>query len=489
MERLGLLILVIILSLPVFSQKKEVSNEYEIKFKINGVKDTVVYFGYHFGDKKYVIDTTKIDHYGNAVFSGDKRLHRGIYLVVMPSQNMNYFEVLIGNDEAFFSIETDTADYVQNMKIKGSQENIVFNQYQREMGRYQRERMKIEKEYTEANNNPEEQERLRERMKFLNEEREAYMNKMITDYPDFFFSKILNSLIDVKIPESPKDENGNDIDPNFQYFYFKDHFFDNIDFSEEGMLRTPIYEDKLNYYFARMVVQSPDSLIKETHDIINRTYEGGDSLMFQYTLSRLFNIYDTSKIMGYDAVFVAIAEDWYLSGKATWADSTLLAKISERVEKITPNKIGNVAPDLVRMQSIDDKYYSLHQIPGDYTVMVFWEPGCGHCKKEVPKLMSELRDTLHKYNVSVFAVYTQYDKEEWKKFLDEKNIYEKNWYNVWDGPYPHSNFRNFYDIYSTPVIFVLDKDKKIIGKRLGVESIKGFLDFYIKKEEFEKNNK
>jgi hypothetical protein len=73
--------------------------------------------------------------------------------------------------------------------------------------------------------------------------------------------------------------------------------------------------------------------------------------------------------------------------------------------------------------------------------------------------------------------YTQYDKEEWKVFLDDKDLHEDGWMNIWDGPYPHSNYRDFYDIYSTPVVYVLDKNKKIIGKRINVENIKDLIEF------------
>jgi thioredoxin-related protein len=173
---------------------------------------------------------------------------------------------------------------------------------------------------------------------------------------------------------------------------------------------------------------------------------------------------------------VSIAEDWYLNGKASWADTTLLGKMRERVEKITPNKLGALAYNMQRMQSYDDKYWNMHNVNAKYLVLIFYEPSCGHCKKEVPKLVKEYTDTLKDMGVKVFAVYTQYDKEEWHKFINEKGMDIDGWYNVWDGPYPHSNFRNYYDIYSTPLIFVLDKDKKIIAKRIGVENIKEFLE-------------
>jgi len=44
------------------------------------------------------------------------------------------------------------------------------------------------------------------------------------------------------------------------------------------------------------------------------------------------------------------------------------------------------------------------------------------------------------------------------------------------------NFRDIYDIYSTPVVLVLDKDKKILGKRIGVEQIEEFISDMEKRE-------
>ena len=292
---------------------------------------------------------------------------------------------------------------------------------------------------------------------------------------------------DIEIPDAPKDENGVITDSTFQYRYYKEHYFDNIDFSESGLLRTPIFEGKLDYYFEKMIVPLPDSLIPESSKIITKAFEAGDSLMFQYTASHLLHYFETSKIMGYDAVFVAIAEEWYISGKATWTDTTFMAKLVERVKKITPTTLGSIAYNLERMQSIDDKYYTLQQIQADYTVLVYYEPHCGHCKKEVPKLMQYYRDTLKDMNVKIFAVYTQYDKEEWNEFINDKDLKEDGWMNIWDGPYPHSQFRDFYDIYSTPVIYVLDKDKRIIGKRINVENIGDLIDYDKRRIEREKN--
>ncbi len=457
---------------------------YEIKVKVNGVADTVMYLGHHFGEKKYVIDTAQVDSKGNCVFKGEKDLNRGIYIVVMPSQNMTYFEIVIG-DEQKFSVETDVAHPVNNMKVKGSKENKIFNEYQRKMSVLQEQNANLHSAKTKYSEIPDSVESINERLAEVGKDRHEFIMQMIEKNKNTFWSKVLLSMVDIDIPEPPRDDEGNITDSTFQWQYFKKHFFDNIDFNEQGLLRTPIFEGKLTYFFEKMVVPTPDSLIPETDRIIQMAYDG-DTLMFRFVAAHLLNYFETSKVMGFDEVFVHIAEQWYLSGKTYWGDSTFMEKLTERVLKISPNIIGNIAPDLAKMQTFEESYISLHMVDAEYTILMFYEPDCGHCKKEVPELFHKLQDTLADLGVKVFALYTQYEKEKWHEFIIDKDLIGNGWYNVWDGPYPHSNFRNFYDIYSTPVIFVLDKDKRIIAKRINMDSIADFIEFDKKRQENQK---
>jgi hypothetical protein len=43
-----------------------------------------------------------------------------------------------------------------------------------------------------------------------------------------------------------------------------------------------------------------------------------------------------------------------------------------------------------------------------------------------------------------------------------------------------TDFKNIYDIYSTPVMYILDENKKILAKRIGVEQVPDFFDNYFK---------
>jgi hypothetical protein len=50
-------------------------------------------------------------------------------------------------------------------------------------------------------------------------------------------------------------------------------------------------------------------------------------------------------------------------------------------------------------------------------------------------------------------------------------------------PNNETNFRKLYDIYSTPVIYLLDENKKILAKRLNIEQIKEFINDLEKKNQ------
>ncbi|MDR2009518.1 MAG: DUF5106 domain-containing protein [Bacteroidales bacterium] len=460
MKKLSILLITLFLWLTTYSQ------QYEIKVKVEGVDNTPVYLGHYLGEKAIIIDVANTDSTGYVVFRKDETLGKGMYLIMFPTLGMNYFEFLIA-DSQNISLDTKFPDF-EYMKIEGSEENRKFYEYKMKNKEFADSYIILQKELQMASS-MDEHKNVRTKMDSLDNLREEYMESIISEIPESFLAKVLNILIDIKVPEY--DENGERMNLSDLYMYYKDHYFDNVDFSEGGLVRTPVYESKLNNYINHMVMALPDSMIKETRQIIQYAYDGGDTLMFRYTSDHLLNIFDTSTAEGYDAVYAAIAEDWYLSGKATWADSISLFFISMKVGSISPLYIGKTAPDLNDMESTNNSSLSLSNIDAAYTVLVFYEPSYENCKDKIAELMELYRKELKKYDVKIFAVYTLYDKKNWLDFLQENNLYEEGWYNIWDGPLPHSGFKNNYNINELSVCFLLNREKKIIGKNIINEDI------------------
>ena len=445
---------------------------YDIKIKIAGLQDTVCYLGNHYGEKQYVRDTVRVDHNGWAEFKGNEELPGGIYLVVMP--NKTYFEILVTAEEQKFTIETDTADFVTKFEVKGSPENKLFNDHQRFIVKKSKDSQELRARYEASKDNKDSVKILKEKISAVDKEVKDYRLKLMADHPKSFMTKIVMAMRDPEVPESPKDDKGNVIDSAFAYHYYKAHYWDYVDFSDERLLRTPILQNKIKTYTTQLTPQIPDSIIVSVNLIIDKAEVNKE--VFKYCVSTLANYYETSNIMGFDKVFVNIAERYYLSDKAFWADDSLKKKIEERVNKIKPNILGTPAYNLI-MPDTGLKMHKLSDVVADYTVLVFWDPTCSHCKKELP-LLAAYYDSVKAtgLKLEVFAIGIESDIDLWKNYIKEHNL---KWINVSDL-YNNTHFRNYYDIYSTPVIYLLDDKKRIIAKRLDTEKLRDFLDNYRK---------
>lgn len=439
-------------------------NAYRIELKIENFKDNVCYLGYPYGDKKYLADTAEINSEGKFVFEGTKPLDGGLYFIYSP--NNLYFDLIVA--ETNFSLETDTLDYIKHMKTEGTLENEVFFEFQR----FMREKQKLAGELSEqlkVEGVQEEKDKIAAQLKEIDVEVKTFRSGIIEKYPETFVVKFIKATTSIEIPEAPKDENGEPLDPNFGYKYYKDHYFDNIDFSDSKILRTPIFYTKVDEYLEKMTVKHPDSIVSSAHTIIEKARANDD--VFRYCVVTITYKYETSNIMGMDAVFVDLSESYYLSGDAFWADSTLVAKITDRVGRLKPNLLGKQAPKMILLDTLL-KPVSLYSLKSDFTVLYFYDPDCGHCKKKTPLLKKLYDEKLKAKGVKVVAANIKKDMDKWKKYIKEQDL---NWINLAD-PDLKSNFRYEYNIETTPQLYILDEQKKIIAKKLDVEQIEEFID-------------
>lgn len=452
----------LLLSAENFAQE----NAYRIEVKVDKFQGKVCYLGYPYGPKKYLADTAEINSEGKFVFEGNKPLDGGLYFIYSPAPESLYFDLIVAEPE--FSIETDTLDVITNMKTKGTLENEVFFNFQKFMRGKQIAGSELNEKLKSATDQ-EEKDKLTEQLKVLDGEVKSYRSNLIEKYPQTFAVTFIKSTIPVEVPEAPKDESGNVVDQNFAYLYYKQHYFDNIDFSDSRMLRTPNFHGKVEDYLEKMTVKHPDSIVASAHTIIEKSR--ANDKIFQYCVVNLTSKYETSNIMGMDAVFVDLADSYYLSGDAFWADSALTTKISDRVARLKPNLLGKQAPKMVLVDTLM-KPTSLYSLKSDYFVLYFYDPDCGHCKKKTPALKELYDSKLKALGVEVVATNIKKEVDPWKKYVREQDL---NWVNLAD-PQVRSNFRYEYNLETTPIIYILDSDKKIIAKKLDVEQIEGFIN-------------
>jgi thiol-disulfide isomerase/thioredoxin len=466
------LVLITFLSVIPLLSSGQLKNGYEIDITIRDLKDSTIYLAYHLGDKQYIKDTLKLDRTGHGILHGREKLPEGIYLVVLPGKR--YFEMLI-SDKQYFSLTCMYSDYFNTLRFTGSEENTAFVDYQKKWVSMQRRSSDISKRIQNNKQNNDSLKILGSMQKNQEESMKAYLKSVIKENNGSLLATLVRALLPIEIPEfsiPAGSANPDSLRWIMSYNYNKNHFFDNVDLTDEKLLRTPILYARLNSFFTTVLIQSPDSINKEIDKLIKKV--SPNYKIFQYVAVYLFNHFRESEIMGHDAVMVKLADDIYLSGKADWVTKEFKSDLKKQIDLIRPNLIGKKAENIV-MDSYKGIFVSLDDVEKDFTILYFWEPDCGHCKESTPKLKAYY-DKPKDYSLEVFAVCTTSDKAKWTKYIEDNKL---TWINGWD-PQRSSHYDFYYNVQSTPTVYVLDRKKKIIAKKLAVEEIGPFIDNYRK---------
>jgi thiol-disulfide isomerase/thioredoxin len=469
MRKVSVIILLLFISASSFSQLK---NGYEIDITILGLQDSSIYLAYHLGDKQYIKDTIRLDRNGHGVIAGQEALPQGIYMIVLPGKK--YFEMLVSKDQ-HFALSCSYNDYFNTLKFIGSDENSAFVEYQKKWLTMQQQGIAIAKRIQNNKQNSDSVKVLASIQKLQEDTMKKYLKTVIAANNENLLATLVNALLPLEVPEYSVPAgvtNPDSVKWIWNYNYNKDHFFDNLDLTDERLLRTPILQARLNAFFTNVVIQSPDSINKEIDRVIQKCKS--NYKVFQFVAVYLFNHFRESEIMGHDAVMVKLADDIYLSGKADWVSKEFKDDLRKQIDLIRPNLIGKKAENLV-MDSYKGIFVSLYDVEKEFTILYFWEPDCGHCKEATPKLKAYYEKAKND-NVEIFAVCTTADKPKWTKYIEDNKL---TWINGWD-PQRSSRFDFFYNVQSTPLIYILDKNKKIIAKKLAVEDIESFLNNYRK---------
>ncbi len=450
-------------------------NGYNIQLKIKGFENKDVILGYYSNKSMYITDTVTFNSNSIALFKNEEPLPGGLYFFYLP--NEKHFDILIDKEQNI-KFETDTLDLVGNLKINGSKESSLFLSYQLYLSKMQKQAGELHRNMTSATNDTDKS-KFQSELAEVNSTVEKYMKDEREKNPNTLYAAFIKGMREPDIPEFDIPNSVSNRDSVLQlkqYIYYANHYLDNIDLSDKRFIRLPYFVEKLDTYFDKVLIQHPDSITKAAIATIEKTKRSKE--MYQFVTQYLFNKINDNKIMGMENAMVALADKYYLSGEAFWASDDFLEKLKKHVEQIRPTLIGKTAHNLF-MESITGEYFKLHEINAPITILIFYEPSCGHCKKEIPLIYNDVFLKYRDQGLKAFVVYSMNDKKEWEEFINEHELYD--WINVYD-PYHETNFRYHFDIRATPTIFILDKDKNIIAKRLDVNQIANFVEHKLKNQ-------
>ncbi|MCO5229698.1 MAG: DUF5106 domain-containing protein [Chitinophagales bacterium] len=444
---------------------------FDIQIKVKGMENQMGILAYNHGAQKFIADTLYFNNKGIVEIKGDKNYSDGIYLIAFPSMNLNSFEFIIR--ETTFQLATDTNNLALNMVVKNSLENQIMYNDLKEAVKTTRIMDSTSAILADSNTTIATRKKIEEERKKINQEYTDRRIEVINQNPKALYNKVLSVMRDVPIPEFPEDkENPSN---NVRYNYLIHHYWDNIDFNDEALIKSPVVIPRV-LSFLDQIYQHPDSISNAIDIILEKASVNQET--FKILLNEIIGKYAKSNIMGQESIYVHLLDKYFLIGKTPWVDQTTIDKMRERADALRPTLIGKTAPDIT-VYDLNNRIVNFSQSikNNNYTILIFWNSECSHCKKEIPEIMEIWKDSLQKqYNVGVFSVSTEIEREHAQKFVDDNHL-NNEWTNVYD-PTGESNFRKLYDINATPVVIILDKERKIFAKKIAVQDIPYVISVY-----------
>ncbi len=452
-------------------------SQYQVTLQTPSYKSGLAYLTYYYGKNLSVQDSALVNNKGIAIFKKNQKLLPGIYSIVFPGQN-KLVDFLVDKEQNII-IKSDTSDLVNKTVVTGSKENILFQQYQKFISVKGKQ---LQAEQQAYNNSKTKSDSLLHESNYrkFNKELNRYRENIIKQYPQSMLATLFKSM---KEPEfiitHPVTKN----DSIANYNYYKKHYWDGINFMDNRVIRTPFFLPKVEKYFRDILVPAADTIIKEADYLLLLARTNTE--MYKFLLNWLTDEYIYPKYMGQDAVFVHLFEKYHSKGVSNWLNEKQLTAISNRAYMVMSNLIGEKAADLDMVDSTG-KPYSLHNVNADYTVVVFWDPTCSHCREEVPRLDSLYHAKWKQQGVKLYGVLSENEKLKWIQFIKENNL--KDWIHVYqpeeikkaiaDSQRP--GYKQLYDITQTPTLYLLDKEKRIIAKKLTLQQMDDLLQTKLK---------
>lgn len=452
-------------------------SQYQVTLQTSNYKSGLAYLTYYYGKNINVEDSALVNSKGIAVFKKNQKLQPGIYSIVFPGKN-KLVDFLV-DKEQFITIKADTADLINKTIVTGSKENVFFQQYQKFIVLKGKQLLAEQHAYNNSKTKADSLLHENNYQKF-NKELNQYRENIIKQYPQSMLAVLFKSMKEpgfaIAHPVTKQDSIAN-------YEFYKKHYWDGISFMDDRVIRTPFFLPKVQRYFRDILVPSADTIIKEADYLLLLARTNTE--MYKFLLNWLTDEYIYPKYMGQDAVFVHLFEEYHSKGVSNWLNEKQLIAISNRAYMVMSNLIGDKAADLDMVDSTG-KPCPLYNVNAEYIVVCFWDPTCSHCREEVPRLDSLYRAKWKQQGVKIYGVLSENEKEKWLKFIQENNL--KDWIHVYqtdetkkaitDSQRP--GYKQLYDITQTPTIYLLDKEKRIIAKKLTLQQMDDLLQTKLK---------
>ena len=244
------------------------------------------------------------------------------------------------------------------------------------------------------------------------------------------------------------------------------------------------FDSRVEEYFKYYVVPEADSIIPEVNYMLLVSRNSPE--MFKYLLGKFTDKYINPEYMGQEKVFLHLFDKYYSKGDTLWLNEKQRKYIFDRAYSLMANQLNEPAADLDMLDTAGKKE-TLYGIKAPFTFVSFYDPNCGHCKETIPRIDSIYRAKWKGLGIKLVGVNVDEGAmDAWKIFIKEHKL--EGWIHMYQPKNKRdaeskngvANYRQLYDVFKTPTLYLLDDQKRIIGKMLTIEQFDEVLQAKLK---------
>lgn len=436
----------------MFAQSKKIA------IKVHNQLDVTTKIGFIKGDKFILIDSVQAKK-GEIRCQVSKNNISGVYRIILcqtpiaqimnePPQQLDF--IFNGED---IELETDFNAPLDSAKVVESVENKTWIGFLRKEKAYQKQAKELEMQINYFQSNTSDpyytnfkQADIIQEYNNLQKERAGLIVAIGKKHPDLYASKLIRlrqqPFIDGNLSGKERKE------------ILKSHYFDNIDFTDESLMNSPAYTDKV---FKYLMLYAQRGLSKEEQgkefnkaiDIILEKTKVNPNVS-AFIVDYLMRGFES---LGQDNLLAHLSNQYMVPHGCSDDRSTLKRRLA--FQKM---KTGDKVPDFT-LSGFDGNIVNLYQSDTQYKLIVFWETSCPMCKE----IFSQLRNWYFSraIDLEVFSVSIDGDKAAWREYVAKSDYpwVNLNEPNKWDGKAAAD-----YNLYATPTMFLVDNDNRILAK-------------------------
>jgi len=420
---------------------------------ISGLGKNRVFLLSYFGEKLSPRDSTLTDSLGRFRFVSGNNYLQGMYRIQWGADGS--IDLILNHEDIRFT--TAKAAAIDSLRILSSRENQIYYDYSR-LDRITQSQLELllplvdyypvkDSFYYLASKEL-------ERIQRVQQIKQDSLGKM---YPDALAVRIFRAYQTPFIPAGmTKDERLN---------YLRQHYFDQVNFGDTSLLRTAVFANKAISYLSLYSNNKLPQKQLETEFIkavtVMLSAASVNAEVYKFLLDYLVGGFDKYH---FDDVITYIAENF--QDPYSCEDQQRKSSLQKKLENFKKIAIGKPAPDF-NLPDPKGKVIRLSALPSENTLLVFWSSECQHCRDIMPRL-KDLYDNQKPKRFEVVTISVDTNRTNWMDFLKSGKF---SWISTCDLKGFSGQAVDEYNIYATPTMFLLDKEKKIIAKPISYRDL------------------